>query len=94
MNMLPFVLTMIAALYGLFILLFRLSLPGQMAAIEQLRQDSKQIQPNQSHEVISQITKWNQTIAAYRRYRSIWWLKPIFPKDWERVDFIEIPYSR
>lgn len=94
MNMLPFVLTMIAALYGLFMILFRVSLPGQMAAIEQLRRDSQRIQPNQSHEVISQITKWNQTIAAYRKYRTIWWLKPIFPKAWARVDFIDIPQSR
>ncbi|MEM7794442.1 MAG: hypothetical protein AAF579_08310 [Cyanobacteria bacterium P01_C01_bin.118] len=92
--MLTLVFTLIAALYGLFMLLFRVSLPGQMAAIEQLRQDSQNVEANQSHEVISQITKWNQTIAAYKKYRTIWWLKPIFPKDWDYVELIKIPHAR
>ncbi len=69
----------------------RLSFPGQMASIDQLRRDVAEIEKNQSHEVLAQVTKWNQEIASAKKYRAIWWAKIVVPAGWDRVELINIP---
>ena len=69
----------------------RLSFPGQIASIDQLRRDVANLEKVQSNEVIAQVTKWNQEIASAKVYRTLWWAKLFTPAGWEKVDLIDIP---
>lgn len=76
---------------AVIMLVFRLSCPGDIAAIEQLRVDVSRIQEAASHEVLGQVTKWNQTIAMYKRYRGLWWSRLFVPSAWDAVREITVP---
>ncbi|MFH2046523.1 MAG: hypothetical protein ABIK92_15405 [Pseudomonadota bacterium] len=73
------------------ILSVRLKFPGQLASIEQLKNDIQRVGNKQSHEVIAQVTKWNQAIASAKKYRTLWWAKIFFASGWEHINEIKIP---
>lgn len=62
---------------------------GELAMIEQLRFDVQHVDPNASEDVMGQITKWNQHIMAYKRYRMYWFFRIFIPEEWEKVDVIK-----
>lgn len=70
-----------------------LTLPGSMASIEQLRKDVNKVDSIQSHEVMAQVTSWNQFIASNKQYRTLWWGKIYVPSKWDSIQEIEIPNS-
>jgi hypothetical protein len=39
---------------------------------------------------MGQVTHWNQQIAWFKRYNSIWWATGVIPDGWDHVDFIEV----
>jgi len=61
----------------------RLMLPGQLAQTEQSRKDAERVEATAAHEVMGQVAKLNQAIAAAKRYRGIRWSR-IFGKAWKR----------
>ena len=88
------VITLVGTLVSLgviMILVRNLALPGQLAAIEQLRKDVVSVGALQSHDVIGQVTKWNQQIAANKRYRQLWWSRLLVSPGWENIHEIQIP---
>ena len=81
----------VAFMYGIMFIGERLSLPGSLARIEQLRTDVRGIGAAESEDVIGQVTKWNQTIASNKRYNATWWAAPIVPNEWDSVQPIGLP---
>ena len=69
----------------------RLTFPGQLASIEQLRKDAARVSAASSEDVIGQVTAINQTIASNRRYNSMWWSDILIPDGWDAIEPIEVP---
>lgn len=84
-------LAIFLASIGMAIGIFELSFPGELAQIEQLREDVGRVDRMSNEDVIGQVTSWNQKIKALRRYRQIWWGRIFIPEEWESVEVIEIP---
>lgn len=64
--------------------------PAQVAAIEQLRRDSRCLNPATAEDVIGQITEVNQKIVAAQSYnRNLFGF--FVPDDWDNVERISIP---
>jgi hypothetical protein len=85
------VLAFLLGIVGLTRVGNELAVPGQLAAIEQLREDVKRVADSQSEDVIGQVTQWNQEIRSAKRYREIWWGRMFTPDEWESVEVITIP---
>lgn len=74
---------------GLWIII-QLSLPGELARIEQLRSDASQVSPQEAEDVFGQVTEVNQHIAACRRYNQIPVLCLMVPNVWDHVEPIRM----
>jgi hypothetical protein len=85
------VLALVLGLIGLCRGLKELSVPGQLAKIEQLREDVTRVASGANEDVIGQVTQWNQEIKSAQRYRMVWWGRLCTPEEWESVNVIEIP---
>jgi PhoPQ-activated pathogenicity-related protein len=72
-------------------LIERLSFPGKVAEIEQLRADVQRVTAAESEDVIGQVTQWNQEIASYQRYNRTWYADLLTPDGWDSVAMIVIP---
>lgn len=68
-----------------------LAVPGELAKIDQLREDVCRVGAGANEDVIGQVTQWNQDIKSAQRYRMVWWGRIFTPEEWESVDVIEIP---
>lgn len=90
-----FIIGCVAALVLLFaavaFLIEQTSLPGDLAQIEQLRADSKDLDPTQAEDVIGQITMWNQSIRQKQTLNDQWWAAIIIPDEWDDVKLIPVP---
>ena len=84
-------LAILALFYGSFATINKISFPGKVAQIEQLRTDSSDVSVEESEDVIGQVTQWNQTIASYQTYIKIWWADFLIHDGWEEIDLIKIP---
>jgi len=85
------VLIEVLAMIGFVRLGTEARLPGALAQIEQLREDTDKVGVGENEDVIGQVVKWNQKIKSNQRYRQIWWGRLTVPKGWEEVEIIEIP---
>jgi hypothetical protein len=89
------ILAFIAGLTMILVLSVRctseLSFPGEMAKIEQLRDDLSVTASTSNEDAIGQATQWNQTIKSNQRYRSLWWGRIVVANEWESVSVIDIP---
>lgn len=85
--LLAFVLGSIGLIRGIQ----ELSVPGEIAKIEQLRKDMGRVASGENEDVIGQVTQWNQEIMSAKRYRMVWWGRICTPEEWESVNVIEIP---
>jgi len=84
-------LAVVLGFVGLVRGLEELSVPGEIAKIEQLRDDVRRVKHGANEDVIGQVTQWNQAIKSAKRYRMVWWARLCVPEEWESVDVIEIP---
>lgn len=64
---------------------------GELAMIEQLREDVGRVGFGANEDVIGQVAQWNQEIKAKKRYRMLWLGRICVSEEWESVDVIEIP---
>jgi len=85
------VLAFVLGFIGLVREIQELLIPGQLAKIEQLREDVVRVGSGANRNVIGQVTQWNQEIRAAKRYRMVWWGRLWKPEEWESVDVIKIP---
>jgi hypothetical protein len=85
------VLALVLGFIGLIRGVQELSVPGELAKIEQLREDVGRVASGANEDVIGQVTQWNQEIKAAKRYRMVWWGRLCTPEEWESVNVIEIP---
>jgi hypothetical protein len=85
------VLAIVLGFIGLIRGIHELSVPGELAKIEQLREDVKRVASGANEDVIGQVTQWNQEIKSAKRYRMVWWGRLCTPEEWESVNVIEIP---
>ena len=69
----------------------RLTFPGELSEIEQLRKDAGKVSAASSEDVVGQVTAWNQKIASYQAYNRMWWSDVIIPDGWDQVRPIEVP---
>lgn len=87
-------LCLLAAILGLTLVAARvgneLSLPANIARIEQLRTDAARTALGANEDVIGQVTAWNQKIRANQRYRTLWYGRLAVPAGWEQVKVIEV----
>lgn len=67
------------------------TLPGQIARIEQLRVDVERVDVGSNEDVIGQVVACNQQIKENQAYRKVWWGRIVIPPGWEDVKIIEIP---
>lgn len=81
----------LALIYTIIGAVYRLSTPGELAEIEQLRSDAVKISAQESEDVIGQVTKRNQDIVATKLYNKLWWSDPLIPDVWDDVRVIELP---
>lgn len=84
-------LAIILCLIGLIRGIQELKVPGDLARIEQLREDVGRVASGANEDVIGQVTQWNQEIKSAKRYRMVWWGRICTPEEWESVNVIEIP---
>ena len=80
----------ISIVYVIFLLALRISAPGELAAIERLREDFNRTNNDISNHIITLVAEKNQLIGGYKKYRSLWWSKACISKKWEDVRFIVI----
>lgn len=85
------VLMLVLMCIGLIRGIQELSVPGELAMIEQLREDMGKVVIGANEDVIGQVTVWNQEIMAAKRYRMVWWGRLTVPEEWESVNIIKIP---
>lgn len=85
------VLAVVLGFIGLIRGIQELSFPGELAKIEQLREDVGRVASGANEDVIGQVTQWNQEIKSAKRYRMVWWGRMCTPEEWESVNVIEIP---
>lgn len=69
----------------------RAKVPGELAQIEQLRQDVQRVDANKAEDVVGQVTQWNQRIASSKAYNQLWYSSWAVPDAWDTVEPIEIP---
>jgi hypothetical protein len=70
---------------------YEMSLPSQLAQIEQLRKDSSNVDPAQAEDVIGQVTQWNQRIASNQAFNKTWWAGWAIPDAWDDIEPISVP---
>ena len=77
-------------LIGLFCIIERAALPGDMAKIAQLRIDAASVGTASSEDVVGQVTAWNQRIASKKAYNSTWWACIVIPNQWDSMEPIAV----
>ena len=68
-----------------------ITFPGEVAAIEQLRQDSQNTPLAAAEAVFGQVTEANQKIVTYQRYNQVVAIDWLVPDGWDTVEFIDLP---
>lgn len=69
----------------------RLTFPGEVAEIEQIRSDSTHLNPATAEDVVGQITAWNQHIRSKKAYNNLWWSGWAIPDGWDDIQYIPVP---
>lgn len=64
--------------------------PGQLAAIEQLRENYNELPPMLDLVVLGEVAKTNEAIASAQAYRDIPVIRWTLPADWDDVDLIDL----
>lgn len=72
----------------------RLSVPGDLSQIEQLRSDVARLTGEERQNAVGQAVRTNQMIRSKQTYRKLWWSKPYVPKQWESVELIDVERSK
>ena len=72
----------------------RIILPIQLAKIESLRRDIRNVDPQQSQYVAGQVARWNQDIAAYQQRNALWWHDIFVPDEWNDVEYLPMPFTK
>lgn len=79
--------------YTLIIVIIRIDSIGEIAKIEQLRNDANFINSQNSEDVIGQITQTNQRIVSMKTYNEYLIFDLVIPDSWNQVKIIEIPQN-
>lgn len=69
----------------------RLSFPGDLAEIEQLRRDVQRVDAKNAEDVFGLAAKANQRIISNQAYNRLWWSDVFIPDGWDAIEVIEIP---
>uniref|UniRef100_A0A6M3LIV3 Uncharacterized protein n=1 Tax=viral metagenome TaxID=1070528 RepID=A0A6M3LIV3_9ZZZZ len=69
----------------------KLSVPAEMAKIEQLRQDIQKPNHGDLESLINTAVKINMEIKEAQYYNTQWWSYLVIPNEWDSVKLIEIP---
>ena len=72
----------------------RIQFPGQMARIEQLRDDAKRVDLSASEDVMGQVVDVNKLIRVKQRYNQLWWADVCVVDQWDSVALIPINRER
>lgn len=64
---------------------------SDIASVEQLRRDAAGVDPAQAENVIGQVTRWNQRIAAKKACNALWWCDFTEHDNWNTVRPIAVP---
>lgn len=68
----------------------RIDLGGDLVKIEQLRQDSKNVNLFGSEGILKAVSEINQKIRSRQYYNSRWWSSWIIPDVWDTVELIQV----
>ena len=79
--------------YVVATIIIRIDSIGEIAKIEQLRNDADFINSQNSEDVIGQITQTNQRIVSIKKYNEYLIFDLIIPDSWNQVKIIEIPQN-
>lgn len=79
--------------YVVATIIIRIDSIGEIAKIEQLRNDANFVSPQNSEDVIGQITQTNQRIVSMKKYNEYLIFDLIIPDFWNQVKIIEIPQN-
>lgn len=78
----------------IFLIANYMTLPGDLAKIEQLRKDVNHTSSINNEDILGQVTQWNQEIESKKSYARIWWSKYAIPGEWNNVKVIDISNNR
>jgi hypothetical protein len=76
--------------YGVMFIAGRVDLHGDLAKIERVRVDVRNIDLNASEDAYGIAMAWNQKIVSKQAYNRVWYLDPLIPDEWDAVELIEV----
>ena len=79
--------------YVLMVIIVRIDSIGEIAKIEQLRNDANFVNSQNSEDVIGQIIQINQRIVSMKKYNEYLIFDLVVSDSWNQVKIIEIPQN-